>query len=81
MSFSNQQSASSGAESSGLIDSPFFSGDFSVAWAAGNASTGSREGQHAQADASGVLDLSMSKGALLIAGLVLVGAVLWKLSR
>lgn len=72
---SNQQSSSSGA-SSGPSTSNWYQGDFAVSWADGAATTGSRAGL----GASGASALGIPT-EILIAGAIVLVALLWKRSR
>lgn len=73
---SNQQSSSSGA-SSGPSTSNWYQGDFAVSWADGAATTGSRAGLGASS-APGGLGIPTE---ILIAGAIVLVALLWKRSR
>jgi hypothetical protein len=70
--------ASSKSDSAGYVTSPFNAGDFVVNWGDGDATTGDRT-----APASGSLAGAVggASAPLLIAGAIILGALLWKRSR
>ena len=73
MSFSASATATSGAKSEGFTTSNWYQGDMVNAWGDGDVKTGARE--QGNEGGAGIGGIPMD---VLIAGAIIIGAVLWK---